>query len=56
MFEPKQGLLTFRAIIELRESWDNTSYKKCQLETIESCGTDAEIAEFNTGLSKNYTD
>ncbi|TNV23082.1 hypothetical protein FH968_02915 [Buttiauxella sp. B2] len=41
-------------ISSLRSSWDVTTQKKCQLETFESKGTDAEIATTNNCLLKGY--
>ncbi|CDL82829.1 hypothetical protein [Xenorhabdus szentirmaii] len=41
-------------IKELEASWDNMIAKKCLLETIESANTDAEIAEKNGCLIKEY--
>lgn len=41
-------------IDSLRVSWDITIEKKCALETSESHGTDAEIAEVNNCLTKGY--
>ncbi|XTZ38561.1 hypothetical protein ACQYRI_00365 [Salmonella enterica] len=41
-------------IIELKESWGEMIDKKCQLESVDSKGTDAETAEFNGCLIRNY--
>ncbi|EKS7108305.1 hypothetical protein [Enterobacter ludwigii] len=41
-------------ILDLKNSWGQMINKKCQLETIESKGTDAEMAEMNNCLIKNY--
>lgn len=43
-------------IISLRDSWDLTIKKRCDLESYESKGTDAEISVVNDCLEKNYTD
>lgn len=41
-------------IDDLRNSWDVTIKKRCDLETVESKGTDAEISSVNDCLSKAY--
>lgn len=41
-------------ILSLKDSWKQMIDKKCQLETIDSKGTDAEMAEVNNCLVKNY--
>lgn len=41
-------------ILSLKGSWEKMIDKKCQLETIDSKGTDAEMAEVNNCLVKNY--
>lgn len=41
-------------ILSLKDSWEQMIDKKCQLETIDSKGTDAEIAEVNNCLLRNY--
>lgn len=41
-------------IDELRNSWDVTIKKRCDLETYESKGTDAEISAVNNCLVKGY--
>lgn len=41
-------------ILELKKSWGDMIDKKCQLETIDSKGTDAETAEVSNCLVRNY--
>jgi hypothetical protein len=41
-------------IENLRSSWDMTIKKRCELETSESKGTDAEISATNDCLAKGY--
>jgi len=43
-----------KQISDLRASWDIMIDKKCQLETFESNGTDAKIAEFNQCITNEY--
>lgn len=43
-----------KLIENLRDSWDITIRKRCDLETSESKGTDAEVSEVNTCLVKGY--
>lgn len=43
-------------IVSLRRAWDVTIKKRCDLESYESKGTDAEISVVNDCLQKNYTD
>ncbi|WP_131679705.1 hypothetical protein [Metapseudomonas furukawaii] len=45
----KQKLIT-----ELDTAWQGMIEKKCKLETYESKGTDAEISQYSTCMSKNY--
>lgn len=41
-------------ILSLKDSWGKMIDKKCQLETIDSKGTDAETSEVNDCLVRNY--
>lgn len=41
-------------IIQLKKSWGDMIDKKCQLETIDSKGTDAETAEVSDCLVRSY--
>lgn len=41
-------------ILELKKSWGEMIDKKCQLETIDSKGTDAETAEVSNCLVRSY--
>lgn len=41
-------------ILGLKKSWGEMIDKKCQLETIDSKGTDAETAEVSNCLIKSY--
>lgn len=41
-------------ILELKKSWGEMINKKCQLETIDSKGTDAETAEVSDCLVRSY--
>lgn len=41
-------------ILSLKKSWGEMIDKKCQLETIDSKGTDAETVEVNNCLVKSY--
>ena len=41
-------------ILALKKSWGDMIVKKCQLETIDSKGTDAETAEVSNCLLKSY--
>ncbi|EAB2200039.1 hypothetical protein EI268_14675 [Salmonella enterica] len=41
-------------ILELKKSWGEMIDKKCQLETVDSKGTDAETAEVSNCLIKSY--
>ena len=41
-------------ILDLKNSWGDMIDKKCQLEVIDSKGTDAEIAEVSNCLVRNY--
>lgn len=41
-------------IIELKKTWGEMIDKKCQLETIDSKGTDAETAEVSNCLVRSY--
>lgn len=43
-----------KQINDLRHSWDITIKKRCDLETLESKGTDAEASAVNDCLSKGY--
>lgn len=43
-------------IDELRNSWDVTIKKRCNLETSESKGTDAEVSAVNNCLAKGYAE
>jgi len=43
-----------KLIHELRNAWDITIKKRCDLETVDSKGTDAEISAVNTCLIKGY--
>lgn len=43
-----------KQILALRESWDLTVQKKCQLENFYSIGTDAEISATNDCYYKGY--
>ncbi|MBS0847739.1 hypothetical protein [Citrobacter sp. JGM124] len=47
---PEYNLL----ITELKKSWGEMIDKKCQLETIDSKGTDAETAEVSDCLVRSY--
>lgn len=41
-------------ILDLKKTWGDMIDKKCQLETIDSKGTDAEKAEVSDCLVRNY--
>lgn len=41
-------------ILSLKDSWNQMIDKKCQLETIDSKGTNAEMAEVNNCIVRNY--
>ena len=41
-------------ILDLKKSWGEMISKKCQLETIDSKGTDAETAEVSDCLVRSY--
>ncbi|EAU0104734.1 hypothetical protein AIQ71_21080 [Salmonella enterica] len=41
-------------ILGLKKSWGEMIDKKCQLETVDSKGTDAETAEVSNCLIKSY--